>query len=414
MPIVNHLVILVSYTLVAGALAATLPHHVVAIDKVLAIQIGVMFLFGCLLAHFFASRFAHDRAVAHQIALLRLNCDETRAELVRTRDEARRVLDSIDSAIRARQGQSADIETVMTEVKVLQGLVEQLSQGREMPAAQRAEENVPVAAAAGVRAVRPAAPMPLPRVATGLDDAEILDIVRDGLRNNRVDLFVQPIVSLPQRKHRHYECFSRIRAADNTMVTPEQYLAIAEREGLIGAIDNMLLFRSLQLVRKVQKRDNVGVFLNISEHTLADADFFREFVAFLGVNRELAPRLIFEFAQSHVERHGAAVMMELERLARLGFRFSMDQVSHLNLDLDDLGIRHFRFLKLDAQKLLDHTRSDTQRLDMRAFKRALDRNGIDLIVERIETEPMVLELLDLPIDYGQGFLFGEPRQAREP
>jgi cyclic-di-GMP phosphodiesterase TipF (flagellum assembly factor) len=408
MPIINHLVILVSYTLVAGALAATLPHHVAAVDKVLAVQIAVGFLFFCLLAHFFTSRFAHDRAVAHEIALLKLNCDETRSELVRAREEARRVLDSIDSAIRARQGNSADIETVMTEVKVLQGLVEELSEGREAAATQK----VPVVAGGGTRAVRPTG-LPLPRVKTGLDDAAVLDIVREGLRNNRVDLFIQPIVSLPQRKHRHYECFSRIRAADNTMVTPEQYLAIAEREGLVGAIDNMLLFRSLQLVRKIQKRENIGLFLNISEHTLADADFFREFVAFLGVNRELAPRLIFEFAQSHVERHGEAVMLELERLARLGFRFSMDQVSHLNVDLDALGMRHFRFLKLDAQKLLDHTRSDTQRLDMRAFKRALDRNGIDLIVERIETEPTVLELLDLPIDYGQGFLFGEPRPAKE-
>ena len=230
---------------------------------------------------------------------------------------------------------------------------------------------------------------------TEADDATLLEIVREGLQNNRVDLFVQPIVSLPQRKHRHYECFSRIRSADGQMITPEQYLAIAEREGLIGAIDNMLLF------------------LNISEHTLADGDFFREFVAFLAGNRELSPRLVFEFAQAHVERHGASVMLELERLARLGFRFSMDQVTHLNLDLDALGARHFRFIKLDANKLLEHTRSETERLDMRAFKRTLDRNGIDLIVEKIETEPMLLELLDLPIDYGQGFLLGEPRQAKE-
>ena len=409
MPIVNHLVILVSYTLVAGALGATLPHHVEAVDRLLGAQIGAALLFVCLFAHFAITRVARDRAMAKEIALLKLNNEETRGELVRAREEARRVLESIDSAIRARQGHVTDIETVMTEVKVLQDLVEQLSQGRELPAAGQAK----VAASNGARAPRQAPPPPTPPVIADADEATVLEIVREGLRNNRVDLFIQPIVSLPQRKHRHYECFSRIRAADGHMITPEQYLAIAEREGLIGAIDNMLLFRSLQLVRKIQKRENIGLFLNISEHTLADADFFREFVAFLAGNRELAPRLVFEFAQAHVERHGASVMLELERLARLGFRFSMDQVTHLNIDLDALGARHFRFIKLDAAKLLEHTRSDTERLDMRAFKRALDRNGIDLIVEKIETEPMVLELLDLPIDYGQGFLFGEPRQARE-
>ena len=409
MPIVNHLVIFVSYVLVAGAVGVTLPHHVEAVDSLLAMQIGVALLFACAFIHFVLTRFARDRALANEIALLKLNHEETRAELVRARDEARRVLESIDSAIRARQGHITDIETVMTEVKVLQDLVERLSQDREIPVARPAA----MAAAGGARAPRPVPTTPIPRVITDADEATVLEIVREGLRNNRVDLFVQPVVSLPQRKHRHYECYSRIRAADGAMITPEQYLAIAEREGLIGAIDNMLLFRSLQLVRKIQKRENVGLFLNISEHTLADADFFREFVAFLAGNRELAPRLVFEFAQAHVERHGASVMLELERLARLGFRFSMDQVTHLNLDLDALGARHFRFIKLDAAKLLEHTRSETERLDMRAFKRALDRNGIDLIVEKIETEPMVLELLDLPVDYGQGFLFGEPRQARE-
>jgi cyclic-di-GMP phosphodiesterase TipF (flagellum assembly factor) len=102
-----------------------------------------------------------------------------------------------------------------------------------------------VAAAGGARAPRPAPSVQVPRVITDADEATVLEIVREGLRNNRVDLFVQPVVSLPQRKHRHYECFSRIRAADGAMITPEQYLAIAEREGLIGAIDNMLLFRSL-------------------------------------------------------------------------------------------------------------------------------------------------------------------------
>jgi len=203
-----------------------------------------------------------------------------------------------------------------------------------------------------------------------------------------------------------------VKKANDAILTPDQYIAVAEREGLIGAIDNMLLFRSLQLVRKIQKRENVGLFLNISEHTLADAYFFREFVAFLAGNRELAPRLVFEFAQAHVERHGAAVMLELERLARLGFRFSMDQVSDLDIDAAALSGRHFRFLKLEAGRVMAAARSGLFGNDPKLLKRTLDSYAIDLIIERIETEPMLLEVLDLHVDFGQGFLFGEPRIAR--
>ena len=84
-------------------------------------------------------------------------------------------------------------------------------------------------------APRQAPPPPTPPIIADADEATVLEIVREGLRNNRVDLFVQPIVSLPQRKHRHYECFSRIRAGDGHMITPEQYLAIAEREHALAA-----------------------------------------------------------------------------------------------------------------------------------------------------------------------------------
>ena len=48
---------------------------------------------------------------------------------------------------------------------------------------------------------------------------------------------------------------------------------------------------------------------------------------------------------------------------------------------------------------------------MKALKGALDREAMDLIVEKIENEEMLLDLLDLKIDYGQGYLFGAPKPA---
>jgi cyclic-di-GMP phosphodiesterase TipF (flagellum assembly factor) len=44
----------------------------------------------------------------------------------------------------------------------------------------------------------------------------------------------------------------------------------------------------------------------------------------------------------------------------------------------------------------------------------MDSAGIDLIVEKIETEQMLVELLEYSIDFGQGYLFGEPRLSKEP
>jgi len=272
--------------------------------------------------------------------------------------------------------------------------------------------DIPIVLSLALGGAAVAPPSEIVQEDVGPSEREILAHVREGLRMNRVDLYVQPIVSLPQRKRRHLECFSRIRTEDGAILLPHQYIDVAAREGLMGAVDNMLLFRSVQLARRLQKQQSrlFSIFVNISEHTLADAGFFRDFAAFMADNRDLAPTLVFEFVQAHVQRLGGTVMLELERLARLGFRFSMDQVTDLRIDADELGRRHFRTVKVEAARMLEHAR---QGFDVQGLKLALDRNGIDLVVEKIESEAALVEVLDHPVDFGQGYLFGEPRAMRE-
>ena len=256
---------------------------------------------------------------------------------------------------------------------------------------------------------------PMPPVAENLSEAEVLGVLREGLRLDRVDVYLQPIVSLPQRKPRFYECFTRIRAEDGSVVVPQQYIELAQQEGLVTDIDNMLLFRCVQLIRRTQRRTNDGtIFLcNVSQQTLADAGFFNDFVDFVAENNDLAPMLVFEFRQHDIEHADDALRHNLRRLAELGFRFSLDQIHHFNMNLAALGRSHFRHIKLDAQRILEHLDNDGSVEDIIELKRSLDREGIDLIVEKIEREQQLRELLDFKIDYGQGYLLGEPRLSRD-
>ena len=325
-----------------------------------------------------------------------------------------------------------DVGEVVAEVKVLQSLIERLYSARSgtsgiaaapIPKAP-AQPSRPMGDPAGGTPAVPApvqsggqnaaaGSLPMPPLAEGLDEQTILDLVREGLRENAVELALQPIVSLPQRKRRYFECYSRVRTNDGKIIVPEQYLDVAERYGLLTAIDNLLLFRCIQTLRRIRKSNtNLGFFLNISPHTLVDRGFFRDFIQLMAQNIELAPALVFEFPQRAVAQADDSLWRDLDRLAQMGFRFSLDQVSDLDIDASDLSARHFRFLKLDAGRVLDAARKGLFGADPKMLKRTLDSYAIDLVVERIETEPMLLELLDLQIDFGQGFLFGEPRIAK--
>ena len=89
-----------------------------------------------------------------------------------------------------------------------------------------------------------------------------------------------------------------------------------------------------------------------------------------------------------------------------GGRVSLDQIRDVELDPDDLAARRVSFVKVEANLLLETLGQHAELL------RALRRREIDLIVEKVEDEGRLLELLDYEVDFGQGYLFGEPRLAR--
>lgn len=238
----------------------------------------------------------------------------------------------------------------------------------------------------------------------------LLDIVRTALSENRVDLYLQPIVALPSRKPVYYECLSRVRDERDEIIFPSAFLPVAERGGLLGTLDNLLLFRLIQIVRKLgPRRPDVCFFCNISPYSLRDRDFFPQFVDYMLANPELAGRLVFEFTQAAFRKLGPDVQEHLDRLGRQGYRFSLDRVEDLALDAAALAGRHVAFVKIDAGRLL----AGANGIDPKELLARLGDAGIAVVAVMVEEESQVLELLDLEAELAQGYLFAEPKPSRE-
>ena len=240
----------------------------------------------------------------------------------------------------------------------------------------------------------------------------LLETIRASLEQNRVDLYLQPIVSLPQRKLRYYEALSRLRDESGQIIMPDQYMQVAGRAGLMSVVDNLLLFRCVQIVRRLtQKSRDIGIFCNISGETLADKEFFPQFVDYMRVNRDLAGQIIFEFSQEAILKAGIEGEKNLTTLATLGFALSMDHVESLAIDFLRLKAIGFRYLKIRSNTLMRGMQGAAVAAE--DFKKLLTRHGLNLIAERVEDEKTVVQLLDYAVDYAQGYLFGEPRGVRE-
>lgn len=245
-----------------------------------------------------------------------------------------------------------------------------------------------------------------------ISEDKALEITREALAANRIDLYLQPIVHLPQRKVRYFETYSRIRDTTGHLILPEHYVPVAIKAGLLTTIDNLLLFRCIHLIRNVQKDAvDVGFFYNLSTHSMNDREFFTQFVEYMEFNKDLAGTLIFELNEEDLAR--AEVDSNLKRLSELGFTFSLDHVTKVGVDYEALAHHGFRFIKLDSKSMLQQFRKGRGVVDSRDLHEAMPRAGISLIADKIESEKTLIELLEYNIGFGQGFLFGEPRISRE-
>ncbi len=328
----------------------------------------------------------------------------------------------VDRAGSTTQPLATEIEELSRLVRQLAELVAQheIALGRERSndraTTPRFIEPLPVAAAAA----RPADPAvatgvpALPNIAAfgGLDKEAIIAAVRSAIDAQKIELYLQPIVTLPQRKVRYYEAMSRLNAGNGETVAAGDFLPYAEAGSLLPKLDGLSVLRCVQVVRRLLlKNREIGLFCNVAAATLTDAGF-PQLLEFIEANRAIAPSLIFEFTQGAVRTMGPIELESLAALAERGFRFSMDNLTDLRVEPRDLTARGFRFIKAPAALLLNRVSSASSNIHPADFSDLLGRFGIDLIAERIETELTVVDLLDYDVRFGQGFLFSPPRPVR--
>jgi cyclic-di-GMP phosphodiesterase TipF (flagellum assembly factor) len=243
--------------------------------------------------------------------------------------------------------------------------------------------------------------------------SQILAAVKSAIEENRIDIYLQPMVTLPQRKVRFYEAVTRLRDDKDQILTADDFVGTAEAAGLIGRIDHMVMLRCVQVLRRLMVRNKeVGVFCNIAAATLGNPATFAQSLDFLEANRALAPSLVLEFKQATFRNLGPVQAENLAALAQRGYRFSLDHVSDLRIEPRELADRGVRFIKVPAALLLDQRQNSASDIHPSDLSDLLGRFGIDLIAERIEGERAVVDLLDFDVRFGQGFLFAPPRPLR--
>ncbi len=335
---------------------------------------------------------------------------------------------AVERAVASSQPLTEEVDRLSSAVKALSGSVAAHEAALSEHASKREVEVEDLPGIVGVERLAnappiarlqfaPSASRPVPTNGktapfAGFDRDAVAGALRKAVAAGEIELHLQPVVTLPQRKLRYYEALARLKTDGGGLVAAGEFLSDAEAATLMPKIDYLAAARSVQIVRRLllQKRE-VGLFCNLAAATLADPGFSK-FLELMDANRAIAAALVFEFAQSAVRAMGAIEHASLAALAERGFRFSMDNLTDLRVNAHELNERGFRFVKVPAPLLFNRLGALTADIRPAEFSESLGRFGIDLIADRIEHENTVIDLLDYDVRFGQGVLFSPPRPLR--
>lgn len=239
-------------------------------------------------------------------------------------------------------------------------------------------------------------------------------IISSALADGKVEVHLQPIVQLPQRRTRGYEALVRLRLDETTLLLPAEFLAIVEERGFGPTLDALVLTRALAIARHLGAKDgNLFVSCNFSSATWGSSQALVTLSRILDKYREHAGHLVIEMPQRVFRALEPTSLGLLGAMSANGVRFALDQVGDLRLDPVSLHDRGVRFVKVPAA-LLQAEAEGRSSTDIAAgdLSAQLARASIVLVAEKIEDDPTVADMIELGVTHAQGLVFSPPRPVK--
>ena len=234
--------------------------------------------------------------------------------------------------------------------------------------------------------------------------------IQQALADARFRLYYQPIFAFsPGGIHqRHGEILLRMLDEQGRIVLPGAFIPAAERYGLMPAIDQWVVSRSLEALRAVA--GDAGVFtINISGQSLGAAEFL-EFVTERIRDSEVAPdRLCFEITETAAASELGHVLRFIDALKKVGCRFALDDFGTGLSSFSYLKTLPIDYLKIDGAFIRELASDDIDMAMVEAVNRIGHKMGLLTIAEGVESDAISKKLQEIGVDYGQGYGLAKPQ-----
>jgi cyclic-di-GMP phosphodiesterase TipF (flagellum assembly factor) len=208
-----------------------------------------------------------------------------------------------------------------------------------------------------------------------------ITLIGEALAAKRMDVFLEPLVGVGDRKVRHLEFSVRLVTQAGHAYAEDELHRIAAGTGLLAQIDAAKLESAAGVLSRFRANGSRAcLFTTISGESLVDDNFANAFADILGPERRGDVNLVLAFAQAEARNFTAAHWATITKMWKFGLAFALADVTDLDTDFELLKAYGFDFIKLDAAVFVEGLPTPGGHIPATDICRHLASLGLNLVL----------------------------------
>lgn len=235
--------------------------------------------------------------------------------------------------------------------------------------------------------------------------------IRHAIEQKEFSVFLQPKVDIVDGRWIGAEALARWTQPDGTMVSPGEFIPLAEQSGLVSTLNRYMLTATLASLAESDWCRSARISVNISTQDLLNPSYASDVAQMLTEHGIDASTIELELTERDIARGSHIVHTTLDELRAIGVTIAMDDFGTGYSSLAALADLPVDVLKIDRQFLRRVEDRETDRKVLATLVKMVQDLGREIVVEGVETESQADFLRTLDIRSAQGFLYAKPSPA---
>jgi len=246
---------------------------------------------------------------------------------------------------------------------------------------------------------------------SALERFNLTNDLREALAKNQLELYYQPIIYLPTGKIHKAEALLRWKHPERGMISPAEFIPLAEESGLINEIGSWVFQQATQQARSYQQDDaDFQISINVSPAQFRDENDWSSIITqeyFAGSN------VLIEITEGLLMEDNELIAEQLLNFRDAGIQVAIDDFGTGYSSLSYLNKFDIDYLKIDQSFIRNLSYESSEMALSEAIIVMAHKLGLKVIAEGVETEQQRDLLAAAGCDYVQGYLFSKPLPVDE-